>query len=76
MYIILYNQSFLAGMYHSGLGLTHVNNLLAAMEVPGISARACKRHEGIISEHAALVTKESLKSALEEEMQLSAEQQR
>ncbi|XP_063979299.1 uncharacterized protein LOC135163636 [Diachasmimorpha longicaudata] len=64
------NTKAVLGTLHAGMGCPALNNLLACMNVPTISTDLSKRYEREIGPALEQCTKESCRSAAEEEKQL------
>lgn len=55
---------------HSGTAFRQVNNLMAAMEVPGLDPKTMKLRESEVSEHINEVAKKSCTEALNQEAEI------
>ena len=51
-------------MLHAGIGESHVNNLLSALNVPGIHQKSLKRREREAGKGLEALTKKSVSDAL------------
>ena len=58
-------------MLHAGIGETHINNLLAAMNVPVIHHKTLKRREREAGQGIEKLSKRSFSEALNEELERS-----
>ncbi|XP_061175979.1 uncharacterized protein LOC133184928 [Saccostrea echinata] len=65
------NTKLAAGMLNGGYGITHVNALLAALNIPGITNRSLKSREREVGEHLEEMAGQSCNKVLQEEMKLS-----
>ena len=59
------------GMLHAGIGETHINNLLAAINVPVIHHKTLKRREREAGQGIEKLSKRSFSEALNEELERS-----
>lgn len=59
------------GLLHSGLGETHINNLLAAINVPVIHQKTLKRRERGAGRGIEKLTEKATAEALREEVDKS-----
>ena len=60
-------------MLHSGIGETHVNNFLAAINVPGIHHKTLKKREREAGQGLENVAQKAIQEALDEEIAKSRE---
>jgi len=58
-------------MFQAGMGPSHVNTFLAALEVPGLQYNAMKKREAEVSEAIATVAESSCLDAIQQECLLS-----
>lgn len=58
-------------MLHSGLGETHINNLLAAINIPVIHQKTLKRREREAGRGIEKLTEKAIAEALREEVEKS-----
>ncbi|XP_055999332.1 uncharacterized protein LOC125677071 [Ostrea edulis] len=66
------NTKLAAGMVNGGYGTTHVNALLAALNIPGITDKSLKKREREVGEHLEEMAGQSCNEILQEEMKLTA----
>lgn len=66
--LLFYNM--ISAMFHTGLGGSHVNSFLAAIEVPGLDHKAQRRHASVLAKHVETVAHDSCEKALREEVAL------
>ena len=61
--------SFFLGMLHAGVGETHVNNLLAAINVPFVHHKTLKRREREAGKGLESLARKTVEDALREEIE-------
>ena len=72
LYAIYANVCILfAAMYQAGMGPSHVNTFLAALEVPGMQYNALKKREEEVSQAIKSVAEASCLHVLQQECTLS-----
>ncbi|XP_062603151.1 uncharacterized protein LOC134264915 [Saccostrea cucullata] len=64
------NTKLAAGMLNGGYGITHVNALLAALNIPGITNKSLKSREREVGKHLEEMAGQSCNEVLQEEMKL------
>ena len=65
------NTKAALGMINAGVGATHLNNMLASMNIPPIHHKSLKRWEREVGSHLESAAKRSCKEALIAERRLS-----
>lgn len=61
------------GMLNTGIGETHLNNLLSVLNVPGISKKTLKKREREVGKNVEAIAKECCEEALQEEIKKTSE---
>ena len=69
--IINYTVYCVSAMYHTGMGGTHVNNFLAALDIPGIHHKTLKKREEEVAKYIRDVAKDTCEEALEQEISMT-----
>ncbi|CAG5109298.1 Protein of unknown function [Cotesia congregata] len=59
------NSKFAIGALHSGIGATHVNKMLASVDMPSIDSKMFKKYENEIGTAVEEVAKESCRTLIE-----------
>lgn len=65
------NLFLILGMYHCGMGPTHVNSFLASMEIPGMSPTNMKKREREVTQKIHSIARTSCDEALVAETKAS-----
>ena len=68
--VILYLLSCI-GMEHAGIGPTHVNHFITAMNVPSVDPKLLRRNENAMGPHLERIAKKSCQDAAKEEIEKS-----
>ena len=72
-FVILLFYFIFSGMYHAGMGPTHVQGFLSALEVPSPSAAVLKRREREMLSSIQNVAQQTCNEAIAEEKRLSTD---
>ncbi|XP_062611418.1 uncharacterized protein LOC134273245 [Saccostrea cucullata] len=64
------NTKLAAGMLNEGFGETHVNSLLAALNIPSVSRKTLKNREREVGQQLGQMAEETCNKSLQEEMKL------
>ena len=70
-WLLIVDVALLAGMEHAGIGPTHVNNFLTAMDIQAVDPKLLRRQERSIGPVIEQVASESCRAAAEEEAKKS-----
>lgn len=58
-------------MIESGLGATHVNKMLSALNIPGVGFGSIKRHEEVVGQALSAQAEISMENAILKEKNLT-----
>lgn len=63
-------SSTIAGMVNGGFGETHINSILAALNIPSITQKALKKREREVGHQLNSMAEESCKKQLNKELEM------